>query len=126
MTRRPDLQDLEHGLAAYRDSPAATATDAAAVYEQRVARNLEEIAQRERGSGPPARAAEAGRLAALLGHAGSFDELQSELCRRIATGAIDECDAGLMAHLRATVMAQVAIDSPRYWSFVAAQRRGGR
>ena len=89
-------------------------------------RNLEEIAQRERESGPPARAAEAGRLAALLGHAGSFDELQSELCRRLATGAIDEHDAGLMAHLRATVMAQVAIDSPRYWSFVAAQRRGGR
>jgi len=124
--RRPDLPDLERGIHGFQSSSAATADDAAARYEQRIARNLEEIVRREQQSGSAWRESAQARLAALLGREGSLDELEVELCRRLADGAIDESSPPLMLHLRELAIARVEIDSPRYWSLQAAKARVGR
>jgi hypothetical protein len=126
MTRRPDLQDLQRGIAEFRRAKDVGTGDAASAYEQRVARNLEDIVHREIEHGESARAASHARLASLLGCAGTFEELEAELLRRIVERKIDESHPVLMAHLRAAVMAQIAIDSPRYWSYLASQQRRPR
>lgn len=118
--RRPDLADLERGIRRFRESPAASAEDAASRYEQRVVQNLEDVVRRERESGERLHAASRKRLATLLGRDGSLDELEAELCRRLALGAIDWTCPALMQHLRAEAILRLRIDNPRYWSLVAA------
>lgn len=124
--RRPDLADLERGLREFHSTDPAAGEDAAAQYERRIARSLEDIVRRERESGAALRTGAATRLAALLGREAPLPELEVELCRRLATGAIDESDRALMSHLRAQVHAQLEIDNPRYWSLLAAKARADR
>jgi hypothetical protein len=62
-------------------------------------------------------------LAALLDTDGSLDELEPLLCDRIGAGALGTGDAALMAYLRRTTMARLAIDQPKYPSYVAALAR---
>ena len=57
----------------------------------------------------------------MLGHEGSSEQLEAELCRSIAAGGLDESSLALMQHLRADVMARLEIDNPRYWSLEAAK-----
>ena len=59
---------------------------------------------------PPADAAEAQRLAALLGAGGELLALNAELCARIERGEIDLATPGLAAHLMATTLAKFAVD----------------
>lgn len=119
--RRPDLADLERGIHEFQASESASADDPASRYEQRIVRNLEDVVRREHEQGESLRAAGRARLALLLGHEGSSEQLEAELCRSIAAGGLDESSLALMQHLRADVMARLEIDNPRYWSLEAAK-----
>jgi hypothetical protein len=85
-----------------------------AAFEARIAANLLAIALRELTEGPTAAAAEHVRLADLLGCAGTPEELEAELVRRIRDGELAVDDTRLRAHLRAAVRARLAVANPRY------------
>ena len=125
--RRPDLPDLERAIREFRDgSTASTAGDEASRYEQRILRSLEDVVRRERESGAAMRASARARLGVLLGRDVAGEDLEAELCRRLASGGIDESNAELMRHLRAETVERLEIDNPRYWSLAAAKARLAR
>ena len=57
---------------------------------------------------------EAARLQQLLGVMGTAEVLHRRLCGQIREGLVDWRDPALMAHLRLSVDAKLAIDNPRY------------
>ena len=81
-----------------------------------VARNALGIVVRELQLGAAAEAAAVARLQALLGSSGDVAALETELCDRIRSGGIECGDAALLAHLRLSTAARLAIDQPRYVS----------
>src|SRR3546814_14228088 len=65
------------------------------------------------------------RLRALLGRDGTLEELNWELCRRIADGSLGLDDPDLVDHLRQTTLDKVAIDQPNYAGYRRALERWG-
>jgi hypothetical protein len=62
-------------------------------------------------------AAEAARLARLLGMDGSLIELNRALSDKIAKGELDFETPGLAEHLWQTTMDKLAVDQPNYASY---------
>ncbi len=85
-----------------------------AAFHARVAANALDIVKRELQVAPKANAEEHERLKALLGHDGSLEELNRELCARIESGEITLATPGLADHLWAITMTKLAIDQPNY------------
>ncbi len=85
-----------------------------AAFQARVAANAVDLAAREMRLGPGADAAAAARLQALLQHGGPADVLEAELALAIRSGAIDDQDPALRAHLWASTLDKLAIDQPAY------------
>lgn len=83
-------------------------------FHARVAANALDIVKRELQVAPKANAEEHERLKALLGHDGSLEELNRELCARIESGEITLATPGLADHLWAITMTKLAIDQPNY------------
>jgi len=86
----------------------------------RVAANSLDIVSRENSFGPAQETAEAERLRALLNERGSLETLRWSLCERLRAGTLALEDTRLIEHLRATVVARVAIDQPNYSGFKRA------
>jgi hypothetical protein len=80
----------------------------------RVAANAMATIHRELTQGPAAEAAATARMAEVLGHGGSFAELNSELCARIRAGELTVDSPGLLAALQVMARDQIAIDQPSY------------
>jgi hypothetical protein len=59
----------------------------------------------------------------MLGHDGSLDELNRELCARIRSGEIGLGTPGLGEHLRQTTLAKLAVDQPKYSGYLRALAR---
>jgi hypothetical protein len=89
------------------------------LFQMRVAINALEMVRRELLLSPAADAAERERLAGLIGQDGELAALNAELCRMIEAGEVSEETPGLLAHLKATALAKIAVDQPTY----AAYRR---
>jgi hypothetical protein len=83
-------------------------------FQCRVAINVLGIVVRELDLAPVQREAESHRLALLLGHEESIDELNRELARRIREGEMGEETPGLLDHLRATSVEALRIDNPKW------------
>ena len=90
-------------------------------FHARVAGNALAIAARELALQP--QAAEAAALGGFLGHEAGIDALRAELCGRLRRGQLTPETPGLAEALTAAVMAKVAVDNPRYSTFV---RMGGQ
>jgi phosphohistidine phosphatase SixA len=86
----------------------------------RVAVNALATVKRQGEQGAAMEAGAQTRLAALLGHEGSVEALNHELCEAIRTGAIADDDAALLTHLKASTIAQVQVDQPNYSGLKAA------
>lgn len=86
-------------------------------FHARVAANVLDIVSRETRLAGAAEAAEARRLAALLGRDGTAADLNRELCDRIADGRLDPDDPALVAHLWETTLAAVGVDQPSYATY---------
>ncbi|MES2716759.1 MAG: DUF6285 domain-containing protein [Pseudomonadota bacterium] len=85
-----------------------------AAFQARVAANAVDLAAREMRLGPTAEAEAADRLQALLQHSGAPDVQEAELALAIRSGAIDDQDPALRAHLWASTLDKLAIDQPSY------------
>jgi hypothetical protein len=85
-----------------------------AAFQARVAANALDLAAREWQLAPAAQAAALARLRSLLGHDGTPEALEAELCRRIADGSRPAGDPALFEHLWAGTLDRLAIDQPGY------------
>ena len=114
---RPTSSELLTAIADFlreEATPALDRTDPRLGFQMRVAVNSLAILEREGRLGPAADAREHARLVALLGQDGTLEELNRMLVRQIRTGARDERDAALMAHLDATTADKIAIANPKW------------
>jgi hypothetical protein len=116
---QPSAIELLQAVRSFIQDQAIPRLEGRAAFHARIAVNALAIVERGLELGPVQEAAERERLEALLGHPGSLDELNRELCRRIRAGEVDLDTPALAEHLRETTLAKLAIDQPRY----AAYRR---
>ena len=86
----------------------------------RVAGNSLDIVLRDLELGAPHRDAERARLRNLLGADESLEALRWRLVHALRDGSMPLDHPGLAAHLRETVVNQVAIDQPKYSGFKTA------
>lgn len=80
----------------------------------RVAANAIAAVARELRLGDEAKAAAVQRLEPILGHGGTYEALNWELCEKIRGGEMDAATPGLLPALRANILDQLAIDQPNY------------
>jgi hypothetical protein len=110
----PSAQTLVTAVREFLEQDAMPKLEGRSAFHARVAVNALAIVERQLEQGPEQEAAEARRLADLLGSEGTLDELNRELCRRIRAGALGLESGALVEHLRETTLAKLAVDQPRY------------
>ena len=115
----PSARDLVDAVAGFVRDHALPALEGHTAFHARVALNVLEIVGRELALAGPANEAERRRLVSLLGRDGSLEQLNAELCERLARGEVTLATPGLSEHLWETTLAKLAIDQPGY----AAYRR---
>ena len=86
-------------------------------FKLRVAVNILDLVTRQLMLEARSDAAEAARLARLLGMEGSLMEQNRALSDRIAKGEVDLNTPGLADHLWQTTLAKLAVDQPNYASY---------
>ena len=118
MREQPSAAALLDAVTHFLRHEAAPALSGRTAFHARVAANALEIVRREMAAGPRATAEETARLANLLGHQGENEALNGELCARIAEGSIRADDRALLDHLWRTTLDTVAIDQPKYATYV--------
>ena len=108
----PTATELKSALDAFdrEDGP----PDGRRVFLARVADNARALLARETTLGETAKAEERARLSALLHAEGDHADLNRQLCEALRSGKIAPRDPALLAHLRATAIARIAIDQPGY------------
>lgn len=108
----PTAAELQSALDAF-DQPDGP-PDGRLVFLARVADNARALLARETALGETAEIEECARLAALLDADGDYLDLNRQLCEALRSGKIAPRDPALLAHLRATAIARIAIDQPGY------------
>jgi len=86
-------------------------------FKLRVAVNILDLVARQLRLEEDSDAAEADRLAKLLGIEGSLIDLNRALAEKIASGEVDLTTPGLTEHLWQTTLAKLAVDQPNYASY---------
>lgn len=116
MHDHPSVAELVQAVKIFIDDTAAPNLSGHAAFHARVASNALATILRDIEQRPQSEASERARLIALLGASGdpSVEDLNADLSSRIRAGEMTPDTAGLLAHLKATTMAQVEIDQPRY------------
>ena len=120
MYDRPEIGELVAAVREFLERRALPELEGHTAFHARVAANALAIVERHLLLGPEAEAAELQRLRALLGRDGSLADLNRELCARIRSGAMGLATPGLTEHLRATTLAKLAVDQPRYAGYLRA------
>jgi Domain of unknown function (DUF6285) len=92
-------------------------------FKLRVAINILDLVTRQLTQEEGSDAAEADRLAKLLGMQGSLIEQNRALAEKIAKGEVDLATMGLSEHLWQTTLAKLAVDQPNYASYKREQGR---
>ena len=113
----PAVTELLEATATFLREVAVPQLSGHASFHARVAANALDVVKRELELRPAAERDEHARLKALLHAAGSLEELNALLSRRIATGEVGLQTPGVAEHLWATTLAKVAIDQPTYASY---------
>lgn len=116
----PTLCELVGAVRDFIERQAMPKLEGHTAFHARVAVNALAIVERQLRQAPEAEAAERARLQALLGHDGSLEALNRELCARIRAGEIGLGTPGLAEHLRATTLAKLAVDQPKYSGYLRA------
>ena len=116
MISHPNAAELREALAAVEAGPPS---DPRAAFLARVADNARATLEREAALGPAAEATAVTRLRALLSVDGDFETLNAELCARLRDGRLSPLDPAVLAHLKASVVDQIAIDQPGYSGLAA-------
>lgn len=114
MMDQPSMRELIEAVRDFLEHKAMPELTGHTAFHARVAANALAIAARELEHGPQSAADERARLKVLLGHDGTLEELNRELCRRIRDGSFGLDTPGLAEHLSVTTRDKVAIDQPGY------------
>ena len=116
MHDHPSVPELVQAVKNFIDETAAPNLTGHAAFHARVASNALATVLRDLSERPVAEAAERQRLMDLLGASEDLttSDLNRTLSERIRNGEMTADTPGLLAHLKATTMAQVEIDQPRY------------
>ena len=114
MMDQPSMRELVDAVREFLETKAMPELKGHTAFHARVAANALAIVARELEHGGKSAEDETARLAALLGHDGTLEELNRELCRRIRGGDMGLDTPGLAEHLAVTTREKVAIDQPGY------------
>lgn len=116
MHDQPSVSELVQAVKNFIDETAGPNLSGHAAFHARVASNALATVLRDLQRRPADEAAETARLTELLNAAPDADltTLNQTLSDRIKSGEFTLNSPGLLAHLKATAMAQVEIDQPRY------------
>lgn len=120
----PTPSELVAVVREFLERQALPALEGRVAFHARVAANALAIVERELERGAEAAEAESRRLRDLLGHDGPLAAQNRELCRRLRSGELGLGTPGLLEHLRATTLAKLAVDQPRYSGYRRALERG--
>jgi hypothetical protein len=111
---QPSMRELVEAVRDFIEQKAMSELKGHTAFHARVAANALSIVVRELEHGLQSAKDETARLAKLLGHDGTLEELNRELCKRIRDGAFTLDTPGLAEHLTITTREKVAIDQPNY------------
>lgn len=114
MLDQPSIRELVDAVREFLETKALPELKGHTAFHVRVAANALAIVSRELELAPQATAQEKQRLAQLLGHDGSLDDLNRELCAQIREGKFTAETPGLAAHLEAITRDKLAVDQPNY------------
>jgi len=114
MMDQPSMRELVEAVRDFLEQKAMPELKGHTAFHARVAANALSIVARELEQGPQSAVDELARLQKLLGHDGTLEELNRELCKRIRDGAFTLGTPGLAEHLTITTREKVAIDQPGY------------
>lgn len=120
LDERPTAAELIAAVADFLEKKAMPELAGHTAFHAKVAVNALRIVERELAGVDTFNAQERERLTALLGERGDLRTLNRRLCERIAVGSLAVDDPALREHLRQSVLARMAIDSPKYPSLGAA------
>jgi hypothetical protein len=111
---RPSAALLVTAVREFLERDVMPATEGRVQFHTRVAVNVLNTVARELELGGGFAADERSRASALLGHDGDADALERELASAIRSGALDDRDDAVRAHVRATVREKLLIANPGY------------
>ena len=111
---RPSAALLVTAVREFLERDVMTATEGRVHFHARVAVNVLDTVARELELGDGFAADERRRAEALLGHDGDAEALERELAAAIRSGALDDRQAAVRAHVRATVREKLLIANPGY------------
>lgn len=114
MHDQPSVSELVQAVKNFVDNTAAPNLSGHAAFHARVASNVLATILRDLEARPENDAAELTRLKTLLQSDGDLETLNRELCDNIQSGEMDAQTDDLLAHLKATAIAQVKVDQPKY------------
>ena len=117
MHNDPSLAELIAAVKGFLDGDAMAELSGHNRFNARVASNVLATALREIEQRPRAEAEETARLQELLGlgqDAGDLTALNKTLIAKIRSSTLDETSTQLLAHLKATAIAQLNVDQPKY------------
>jgi hypothetical protein len=117
MQDEPTPTELIKAVADFLRNEITPAISGHNAFKLRVAINALDLVTRQLALQSQGDAAEAARLAQLLGMQGSLAELNRALADRIARGEADLGTPGLPDHLWQTTMDKLAVDQPNYGSY---------
>jgi len=122
MMDQPSILELVEAVRAFLETRAMPELKGHTAFHARVSANALGIVARQLAQGEAASAREKQGLIALLGHDGSLDDLNRELCKLIRDGSIGLDTPGFADHLLATTKDKVLIDQPTYSGLKQADR----
>lgn len=117
MQDEPTPIELTQAVADFLRNDITPAVSGHNAFKLRVAVNILDLVTRQLRLEEDSEAAEADRLAKLLGMDGSLINLNRALAERIASGEVDLTTPGLTEHLWQTTLAKLAVDQPNYASY---------
>lgn len=123
MQDRPDPIDLVRTVAQTLREKLMPQLSGSSAFEARVAANALDLVARQLERVGTSDAAEMQRLESLLDRTGTLDELNRELCTRIADGRLAADDPNLKQHLWATTLDKLAVDQPTYAAYLAENNK---
>jgi hypothetical protein len=123
MMDQPSMLELVKAVQNFIETKAMPELKGHTAFHARVAANALGIVARELELGPKAANSEKVQLIALLGHDGTLDGLNRELCKQIRDGNLNIDSNALRQHLELTTLDKIAIDQPNYSGLKIAKTR---
>ncbi|MDO8287735.1 MAG: DUF6285 domain-containing protein [Parvibaculum sp.] len=124
MQEQPSAYELVDIVAEFIRVHAMPQLSGHAAFHALVAANALDMVKRELKILPKATSEEMERLRALLGHDGTLEDLNRELCAKIESGELTLETKGLADHLWAITMTKLSINQPKYSGYVRALEEG--